>query len=95
MNNSKLTHLKPSLARAYDRANARYNALGNRILAVGVENADEALLRQFDIAQDRMYDLVGICMTIETAIDLAVNPESFEPEPIVDPADIQALQLKQ
>jgi len=87
MNNSKLVHLKPSLARAFDRAVRRHDKLCARIVAVGIERADASLLRRLDRLRDRMLDLAGQCQSIECAIDNALDPS--QPEPFTAFEDIK------
>lgn len=79
---SKLIHLKPTLWRAFQRAVARHEKLGARIVAIGVDEADPALYRRLDRLRDRMLDLAGQCHAVECAIDHALEPS--EPDAIPD-----------
>jgi len=91
MSSNKLIHLKPTLWRAFQRAVARHEKLGARIVAIGVENASDNLFRQLDYARDRMLDLAGQCHAVECAIDHAINPSEPEEIPTFDDADFTSL----
>lgn len=87
MSSNKLTHLKPTLWRAFQRAVARHEKLGARIVAIGVDEADASLYRRLDRLRDRMYDLAGRCHAVECAIDHAVDPSEPEEIPAFDDFD--------
>ncbi|AXK43837.1 hypothetical protein [Erythrobacter aureus] len=91
---SKLIHLKPTLHRSFQRACARYEKLGARIMAVGVNKAPSHLLKQIDHARDRMYDLAGRCHAVECAVDHAVNPEPVHLGDLLSPDEFTKSLLK-
>ena len=85
---SKLIHLKPTLWRAFQRAVARHEKLGARIVAIGVDEADPALYRRLDRLRDRMLDLAGQCHAVECAIDHALDPSELEAIPDFEDIEI-------
>ena len=91
MSSNKLVHLKPTLWRAFERAVARHEKLGARIVEIGVDNAGDNLFRQLDHARERMLDLAGRCQSIEIGIDVALNPLETEEMPDFTDAEIEAL----
>ena len=91
MSSNKLIHLKPTLWRAFQRAVARHEKLGARIVAIGVDNAGDNLFRQLDHARERMLDLAGQCHAVECAIEHAIDPSEPEPLPDFDAPEFESL----
>lgn len=91
MSSNKLIHLKPTLWRAFQRAVARHEKLGARIVAMGVDNAGDNLFRRLDHARERMFDLAGQCHAVECAIDHAINPSTPEEIPAFDDAEFTSI----
>tara|TARA_B100000929_G_scaffold110078_2_gene87223 strand:- start:4400 stop:4681 length:282 start_codon:yes stop_codon:yes gene_type:complete len=91
MSSNKLIHLKPTLWRAFQRAVARHEKLGARIVAIGVDNASDNLFRQLDYARDRMLDLAGQCHAVECAIEHALDPSEAEEIPTFNDAEFKGI----
>lgn len=91
MSSNKLIHLKPTLWRAFQRAVSRHEKLAARIVAIGVDIAEDSLYRRLDYARERMLDLAGQCHAVECAIDHALDPPEPEEIPAFDNPEFKSL----